>query len=144
MGRSSGCSCWQRRPLLYLALASPAGRTLTEGLPEKSAQMRLIRKSDAKRYVAQRQRAGYHQMAGLLQPPLDDVGMRRFSKGQLERPREVRRAPPRHDTQVLGVNGSVQVLVDESPHPRDLPARQPCGSGGLHARLAFDLRLQDG
>src|ERR1700733_4499230 len=130
---------WQGRSLMDLALASPTGRTLSQSVPEKPAQMGLIRKSDAQRYVAQRHGAGDHQMAGLLQPPLDDVGMRRFSEGQLERPRKVRRATPRDNTQVLGVNGMVQVLVDESPHPRNLPAPQPCGSGAPRPGVAFDL-----
>src|SRR5271168_2396145 len=77
IGCLSSNSIVRGRSLLDLALASPACRTLTEGLPEKPAQMGLIRKSDAQRYVAQRHGTGQHQMAGLLQPPLDHVGMRR-------------------------------------------------------------------
>src|ERR1700733_5902372 len=130
---------WQGRSLMDLALASPTGRTLSQSVPEKPAQMGLIRKSDAQRYVAQRQGAGYHQMAGLLQPPLDDVGMRRFSEGQLERPREMRRPPPRHAPQILGVNVTMQFLVEKSGPPRYLPSHQPCRSGAPRTRMAFDL-----
>src|SRR6266850_5442984 len=83
-------------------------------------------------------------MASFLQPPLDHVSMWRFSEGQLERSREVRRGSPRDGAEVLGVNGPVQVLVDEGSHPRDLPAGQPPRPGSLRARMAFDLRLQDG
>src|SRR6516165_8179669 len=82
-------------------------------------------------------------MASFLQPPLDHVSMWRFSEGQLERPREMRRAPPRYGAEVLGVNGAVQVPVDEGPHPRDLPAGQSRCPGPPCPRIAFDLRLQD-
>ncbi len=42
-----------RASLLNLAFASPSGGTFAEGLPEKPAKMRLIRKSDAQRDFAQ-------------------------------------------------------------------------------------------
>src|SRR6267142_4450279 len=82
-------------------------------------------------------------MASFLQPPLDHVGMRRFSEGQLERPREVCRGSPRDGAEVLGMNGTVQILFDEASDPRRLPAGQPRRPGSLRARMAFDLRLQD-
>src|SRR6266545_3673101 len=83
-------------------------------------------------------------MASFLQPPLDHVSMWRFPEGKLERPREVRRGSPRDGAEVLGMNGPVQILVDEASHPRDLPAGQPRRPGSPRARMAFDLRLQDG
>ena len=132
-----------RTPLLNFAFASPAGWTLAKSLSEKPAQMRLIRKSHAQRDFAQRSWTGYHQMTGFFQSPLDYVSVWRFSEGQLERPREVRRASPRDGAEILGMNGSVQVLVDERSHPRDLPAGQSRGSGSPRARITLDLRLQD-
>src|SRR3954466_7322442 len=83
-------------------------------------------------------------MASFLQPPLDYVCMWRFPETQLERAREVRRGSPREGAEVLGVNGPVQVLVDEGSHPRDLPTGQSPRPRSLRARTAFDLRLQDG
>src|ERR1700679_2299933 len=83
-------------------------------------------------------------MASFLQPPLDHVGMRRFAKCQLERPREMRRASPRNRAQIPGMNRAVQVLVDKGPHPRDLAVHQPTRSGALRARVTLDLVLQDG
>jgi len=56
----------------------------------------------------------------------------------------VRRASPRDGAEVLGVNGPVQVLVNEGSYPRDLPAGQSRRPGSLRARIAVDLRLQDG
>src|SRR3954447_4992452 len=82
-------------------------------------------------------------MASFLQPPLDYVCMWRFPETQLERAREVRRGPPRDGAEVLGVNGPVQVLVDEGSHPRNLPAGQSPRAGSPRARIAFDLRSQN-
>jgi hypothetical protein len=45
---------WGRSSLLHLAFATPAGRTLAKGLPEKPAQMCLIGKSNAQGDLAQR------------------------------------------------------------------------------------------
>ena len=64
------------RPLLDLALASPAGRTLTEGLPEKPAQMGLIREAHAEGDFTQWFCTGPHQVARSLKPSCHQVGMR--------------------------------------------------------------------
>jgi len=50
--------------------------------------------------------------------------MRWFSKGLFEGPREMCSAYPRYGAEVPGVDGAVQILVDESLNSRYLPARQ--------------------
>jgi len=132
-----------RSALGGLVFAAPAGWTLPEGPPEKPAQMRLIRKTGAQRYLTERCRAGHHQMASLLQPPPHHVSMRCFAEGLFERTREVRRASPRNGTEIPGVDRAVQILLDERPYARDLPAHQGTRSVRAAARATFYLRLQD-
>src|SRR3981189_903846 len=105
--------------------------------------MCLIGKADAEGYFAQRCRAGNHQMTRPLQPSPHHVSVRWFSEGFFEGPREMCCASLRYGAEVLGGDGAVQILVDESAHARYLPGRQCAGSGALSARTALDFRLQD-
>src|SRR5580704_18139550 len=70
--------------------------------------------------------------------------MRRFAKCQLERTRKMSGTSPGDGAQILGMNRAVQILVDEGPHPGDLPARQSPRRGPFPTRMALDLVLQDG
>jgi hypothetical protein len=96
---------------------------LTKRLPEEPAQMCLIGKADALGYFAQRCRAGNHQMTRPFQPSPHHVSVRWFSERSFEGPREMGFASLRYGAEVLGVDGAVQILVDESAHTRYLPGR---------------------
>src|ERR1700730_8193646 len=92
--------------------ATPAGWTFTKSLPEKPAQVCLVRKADAQSDITERVRTGDHQMTGLFKPPPHHVSMRRFSEGLFERTREVRRASLRDSTEIPGVDRAVQIPFD--------------------------------
>src|ERR1700754_4744683 len=62
-----------------LALAPPVGWALAKGLPEKLGQMGLVGEPDVQGDFGQPSRTGQHQVAGFLEPPPHDGGMRRFS-----------------------------------------------------------------
>jgi hypothetical protein len=106
-----------------LKVAPPAGWTLTKRPPEEPAQVCLIGKAGAQSYFGQRSRAGHHQMTGPLQPSPHDVSVRCFSEGLFEGSREIRFASLHHGADVLGVDGAVQILINESAHARYLPGR---------------------
>jgi hypothetical protein len=85
--------------------------------------MRLIGKADAQGYFAQRCRASNNQMTRPLQPSPHHESVRWFSEVLFEGPREMCYASLRYGAEVLGVDGAVQILVDESAHARYLPGR---------------------
>jgi hypothetical protein len=88
-------------------MAPPNRWALTKRSLEKPAQMRLIRKTDAQSYLAERFWGCHHQMTGSLEAPLDHVSMRRFSEGLFERTREVRPASLRYSTEIPGADIAV-------------------------------------
>jgi hypothetical protein len=69
--------------------------------------MCLVRKANAQGYLAQRCRAGHHQMGCSLQTSADNEGMWRLADSQFELPREVRLASTRDRTEIPDVNGAV-------------------------------------
>src|ERR1700675_1517048 len=69
--------------------------------------------------------------------------MWRLANSQFEFPGEVRRASTCDRTEIPNVNGAVQVAVNVSSYPQDLPGRQTAPCGAVSARTTFDLGLQD-
>src|ERR1700752_5237194 len=105
--------------------------------------MRLIRKTRTQRYLAQGCCAGHHEVAGSLQTPSHQVGVRRLANGEFEFSTEVRRATLRNCAEMPNVNGAVQVAIDKSAHAQHLPGRQTALCKAVSTRIALDLRLQE-
>src|ERR1700675_1164335 len=69
--------------------------------------------------------------------------MWRLANSQFEFPGEVRRASTCDRTEIPDVNGAMQVAVNVSSYPKDLPGGQTAPCGAVSARTTFDLGLQD-
>ena len=46
-------------------------------------------------------------------------------------------------TKIPDVNRAVQIAVNVSPHPKDLPSRETARCDSIGTRKTLDLRLQD-